>query len=228
MTYTNPHRWSPGAARPGREAVAALVRSYLHAYGPASADHFARWLNIPPRSARAAFEEMGDAPSRSSWTASRPGSLPATPRSRPDRPGPPPPPLLRCRTWSRVSPARACSRARPRLAHVAIGPGRQLPGPADRWRRRRGLAPAAVRPAGRDHRRDVAASLGVTAARARGGSRDRGHGARRRAGADDRDGRGRRPRLIGWCVVNRRCRPSPRPSRVEGKPGGTSPRRPDR
>jgi hypothetical protein len=36
------------------------VRGYLHAYGPASTDHFARWLNIPSRTARAAFEEMGD------------------------------------------------------------------------------------------------------------------------------------------------------------------------
>jgi hypothetical protein len=61
VTYTNPHRWSPGL-RPARgaEAVATLVRGYLHAFGPASTDHFARWLNIPPGSARAAFEALGD------------------------------------------------------------------------------------------------------------------------------------------------------------------------
>ena len=36
------------------------MRRYLQAFGPATAEHFARWLNIPPRTARAAFEEMGD------------------------------------------------------------------------------------------------------------------------------------------------------------------------
>src|SRR6476646_2274332 len=54
VTYTNPHRWSPGLQPAlGREAVATLVRRYLHVFGPASTDHFARWLNIPPRTARA-------------------------------------------------------------------------------------------------------------------------------------------------------------------------------
>jgi hypothetical protein len=62
VTYTNPHRWSPGLRpAPGREAVATLLRRYLHVFGPASTDHFARWLNIPPGAARTAFEEMGDA-----------------------------------------------------------------------------------------------------------------------------------------------------------------------
>jgi hypothetical protein len=61
VTYTNPHRWSPGLRpAPGPEAAAALVRRYLHAFGPASTDHFARWLNIPAREARAAFEALGD------------------------------------------------------------------------------------------------------------------------------------------------------------------------
>ena len=37
-----------------------LVRRYLHVFGPASPEHFARWLAIPPRSARAAFDTLGD------------------------------------------------------------------------------------------------------------------------------------------------------------------------
>lgn len=48
VTYTNPRRWLPGF-RPddGRTALAALVTSYLHAYGPASPQHFAQWLAGP-------------------------------------------------------------------------------------------------------------------------------------------------------------------------------------
>ena len=61
VTYTNPHRWLPGF-RPlaGSEAVRLLVRRYLHVFGPASPEHFARWLAIPPRSARKAFETLGN------------------------------------------------------------------------------------------------------------------------------------------------------------------------
>ena len=61
VTYTNPHRWLPGL-RPqdGATAVPMLVRSYLHAYGPATPHHFAKWLNIPPRRAVQAFEGMAD------------------------------------------------------------------------------------------------------------------------------------------------------------------------
>jgi len=61
VTYTSPHRWLPGF-RPlaGSEAVRVLVRRYLYAFGPASPDHFAKWLAIPLRSAREAFETLGD------------------------------------------------------------------------------------------------------------------------------------------------------------------------
>jgi hypothetical protein len=50
VTYTNPHRWLPGF-RPadGDAALRTLVTRYLHAYGPATPQHFARWLGIPPR-----------------------------------------------------------------------------------------------------------------------------------------------------------------------------------
>jgi DNA glycosylase AlkZ-like len=50
VTYTNAHRWLPGF-RPedGDSALRNLVTRYLYAYGPATPQHFARWLGIPPR-----------------------------------------------------------------------------------------------------------------------------------------------------------------------------------
>lgn len=49
VTYTNPHRWLPGF-RPadGDAALRTLITRYLYAYGPATPQHFARWLGIPP------------------------------------------------------------------------------------------------------------------------------------------------------------------------------------
>ena len=48
VTYTSPRRWQPGF-RPleGPAAVPELARRYLHAYGPATPQHFARWLGAP-------------------------------------------------------------------------------------------------------------------------------------------------------------------------------------
>jgi Winged helix DNA-binding domain len=59
VTYTNPHRWLPGF-RPddGQAALRALLRRYLYAYGPATPQHFARWLSIPPRRAAELFEVL--------------------------------------------------------------------------------------------------------------------------------------------------------------------------
>ncbi|MET8202867.1 winged helix DNA-binding domain-containing protein [Micromonospora taraxaci] len=48
-TYTSPTRWLPDfVPMPGPAALAALVRSYLYAYGPATPAQFARWLAVPP------------------------------------------------------------------------------------------------------------------------------------------------------------------------------------
>ncbi|MFF4832108.1 winged helix DNA-binding domain-containing protein [Streptomyces sp. NPDC001315] len=44
VTYTRPPRFTP---LPPREALATLVRHYLHAYGPAAPSHFAKWLAAP-------------------------------------------------------------------------------------------------------------------------------------------------------------------------------------
>jgi len=48
VTYTSPRRWLPGFVPDDAiTAAAALLRSYLHAYGPATPAQFARWLNAP-------------------------------------------------------------------------------------------------------------------------------------------------------------------------------------
>ncbi len=61
VTYTNPRRWLPGF-RPvaGFDALRTLIRHYLYAFGPASPAHFAQWLGVSARSAREAFERLGD------------------------------------------------------------------------------------------------------------------------------------------------------------------------
>jgi winged helix DNA-binding protein len=47
-TYTSPRRWLPGfAPADERTALAELTRRYLYAYGPATAQQFAKWLAAP-------------------------------------------------------------------------------------------------------------------------------------------------------------------------------------
>ncbi len=59
VTYTNAHRWLPGF-RPddGESALRNLVTRYLYAYGPATPQHFARWLGIPPRPGVELFQRL--------------------------------------------------------------------------------------------------------------------------------------------------------------------------
>ena len=59
VTYTNPHRWLPGF-RPddGEVALRSLLTRYLYAYGPATPQHLARWLSIPPPRAVELFQEL--------------------------------------------------------------------------------------------------------------------------------------------------------------------------
>ena len=59
VTYTNPRRWFPGF-RPddGEAALRTLVTRYLYAYGPATPQHFARWLSILPRRAVELFDGL--------------------------------------------------------------------------------------------------------------------------------------------------------------------------
>ena len=59
VTYTNPHRWLPGfRPQAGKKALRTLVARYLYAYGPATPQHFAKWLGIPPRASVELFREL--------------------------------------------------------------------------------------------------------------------------------------------------------------------------
>jgi len=59
VTYTSPHRWSPGfQPAEGQAALADLVGRYLHAYGPATPEHFAQWLAAPKPWARKLFDSL--------------------------------------------------------------------------------------------------------------------------------------------------------------------------
>ena len=61
VTYTSPGRWLPGfTPADGTGALAELLRSYLHSYGPATPAQFARWLNAPRKWATDLFESLGE------------------------------------------------------------------------------------------------------------------------------------------------------------------------
>lgn len=57
VTYTSPQRWLPGfQPAAASDALAGLVRRYLHAYGPATPLQFAQWLSAPRRWATELFD----------------------------------------------------------------------------------------------------------------------------------------------------------------------------
>jgi hypothetical protein len=59
VTYTSPRRWMPNfAPADGPTALAALLKRYLHAYGPATPHHFAQWLAVSPRWATELFASL--------------------------------------------------------------------------------------------------------------------------------------------------------------------------
>jgi nucleotide-binding universal stress UspA family protein len=59
VTFTNPHRWLPGfQPAAGHTALASLTKRYLHAYGPATPQHFAQWLNAPRKWAAELFDSL--------------------------------------------------------------------------------------------------------------------------------------------------------------------------
>jgi hypothetical protein len=47
-TYSNPQRFVPFEPGNGQEALSELLRRFLHAYGPATPQQFAKWLSAPP------------------------------------------------------------------------------------------------------------------------------------------------------------------------------------
>lgn len=81
VTYTNPRRWLPGF-RPadGDAALRTLVTRYLYAYGPATPQHFARWLGVSPRYAAtlAADLERVELDGEPGWTVA--GDIGTPPR----------------------------------------------------------------------------------------------------------------------------------------------------
>jgi uncharacterized protein YukE len=61
VTYTSPRRWLPGFAPAAEEeAVAGLLRRYLHAYGPATPKQFAQWIGAPSAWAAGQFRRHRD------------------------------------------------------------------------------------------------------------------------------------------------------------------------
>ena len=113
VTYTSPHRWLPGfVPEEGSDAVRALVRRYLHAFGPATPEHFARWLGATPRGARAVFEALGDELETVDVDGDRPGSRRATQTSRRLRLAGSTSCPTSMRTWSLGSRGHGCSRVR--------------------------------------------------------------------------------------------------------------------
>jgi len=61
VTYTSPCRWLPDfAPTDGPAALDDLLRRYLFAYGPATPQHFAKWLNASAKWATERFTSFGD------------------------------------------------------------------------------------------------------------------------------------------------------------------------
>jgi hypothetical protein len=59
VTYTNPQRFLPRLVPvEGRRALAWLLKSYLYAYGPATPQHFAQWLNAQRNWATELFDSL--------------------------------------------------------------------------------------------------------------------------------------------------------------------------
>ncbi|GAA0599977.1 winged helix DNA-binding domain-containing protein [Kribbella sandramycini] len=57
-TYANPHRRAPFVPLDGERALPELLRRYLLAYGPATPQHFARWLSTTPTFVKPYFEGL--------------------------------------------------------------------------------------------------------------------------------------------------------------------------
>lgn len=57
VTYTRPPSFDP---LPGQPALRELVRRYLRAYGPATPQHFAKWLAAPASWAAGLFRELAE------------------------------------------------------------------------------------------------------------------------------------------------------------------------
>lgn len=88
VTYTSPRRWLPGfTPADGTAALAGVVTGYLHAYGPATPNQFAHWLNAPQRWAADLFGTLAAAAALRraevdgvpAWLAAGDTAVPVTP-----------------------------------------------------------------------------------------------------------------------------------------------------
>ncbi|WP_350275286.1 winged helix DNA-binding domain-containing protein [Kribbella sp. HUAS MG21] len=57
-TYSNPHRLRPFDPMPAEKALTELLHSYLYSYGPATPQHFARWLKSTPTVVKPYFDDL--------------------------------------------------------------------------------------------------------------------------------------------------------------------------
>lgn len=87
VTYTNPRRLTDGPPVDGATAQARLLSWYLHAYGPATPQNFAKWLNAPRGWASELFRSAGDEVQRvdlegtEAWVNAGDTAFPAAPPS---------------------------------------------------------------------------------------------------------------------------------------------------
>lgn len=61
VTFVRPDQWlGTSQEYETEEALRAVIRRYLAAYGPATPEDFARWWGMKPREARILFHQLGD------------------------------------------------------------------------------------------------------------------------------------------------------------------------
>jgi Winged helix DNA-binding domain len=86
VTYTSPRRWLPGfQPAEGSTSLGAVVKGYLHAYGPATPQQFAHWLAAPRQWAAALFDSLAggleqvEVDGTLAWVAAGDTTAPPTP-----------------------------------------------------------------------------------------------------------------------------------------------------
>ena len=86
VTYTSPRRWLPSfQPAEGPTSLAKVVKGYLHAYGPATPQQFAHWLDAPRTWAAALFDSLAgeleqvEVDGTRAWVAAGDTTAPPTP-----------------------------------------------------------------------------------------------------------------------------------------------------
>jgi hypothetical protein len=86
VTYTSPRRWLPGLQpAEGSASLAGVVEGYLHAYGPATPQQFAHWLDAPRQWAAELLDSLAggleqvEVDGTRAWVAAGDTTAPPTP-----------------------------------------------------------------------------------------------------------------------------------------------------